>query len=92
MSEMYLYQLPKLRDIYDEFVVSDNLTETENHDIIESFCNIIDYYITNNPLSFSDPKFQENLSEYVEIFINLQFPFSLNNRLQNSLTKICIMN
>ena len=84
---MYLYQLPKLKDIYDEFVVSDNLTENENHDIVESFCNIIDYYITNNPLSFSDPKFHENLSEYVEIFINLQFPFSFNNRLQNSLTE-----
>lgn len=87
MSEMYLYQLPKLKDIYDEFTVSDNLTETENLDIIESFCNIIDYYITNNPLSFSEPKFHENLSEYVEIFINLQFPFSFNNRLQNTLTE-----
>ena len=70
MSQMYLYQLPKLRDIYDEFIVSDNLTETENYDIIESFCNIIDYYITNNPLLFSEPKFHDNLSEYVNIFIN----------------------
>ncbi len=84
---MYLYQLPELRDIYDEFIVSDNLTETEQNDIMESFCNIIDYYITNNPLSFSEPKFHENLSEYIEIFIHLQFPFSFNNRLQNSLTE-----
>ena len=38
---MYLYQLPKLRDIYDEFVVSDNLTETENMILLNHFAILL---------------------------------------------------
>ena len=83
---MYLYQLPKLTDIYNELTPSENLTLTESDDIIESCCILIDYFITHNTLHFSHPNFHDNLSNYVKTFISLQFPFSFDNKYSNNLT------
>lgn len=83
---MYLHQLPKLTDIYNELTPSENLTTAESNDIIESSCILIDYFISHNVLHFSHPNFHDNLSNYVQTFISLQFPFSFDNKYSNNLT------
>ena len=75
---MYLHQLPKLTDIYNQLTPSENLTQTESNDIIESCCILIDYFITHNVLRFSDPNFHDNLSNYIQTFISLR---NYNSRL-----------
>ena len=57
--------LPELTDIINTFDISTLISPIEKTDIELTMADIMDNYIENNPLSFSSPKFHEDMDNYV---------------------------
>ena len=57
--------LPFLTDIINKFNIYTLISPNDKTDIELTMADMMDYYIENNPLSFSSPTFHEDMDNYV---------------------------